>query len=178
MEDVILIVNGSAIAENIDNFGDISIIMRIKKGELYGLESAYAGDEYYRDNLIAREKSLVLFLNKHRLVTPCDNRCRRHEIVVRQLMKIVSENNKKLLDKITHMSKKTIRDKLMSYLQARAEKLKSNYFDLPFNKTELANYLSVDRSAMMTELTRMKNDGLIDFENRHFKLEEKFKNKN
>ena len=123
-----------------------------------------------KDSLIATEKTLVMFMNKHRVITPCANRCRRHDIVAKHLMQMVAKSNMKLLDKITHISKKTIRDKLMSYFTTLAKKKGSNYFDLPFNKTELASYLSVDRSAMSTELTKMKEDGLIEFEKKQFHL--------
>ena len=68
------------------------------------------------------------------------------------------------------MSKKTIRDKLLSYFNSLATKASSNYFEIPFNKTELASFLSVDRSAMSTELTKMKEDGLIDFDKKQFRL--------
>lgn len=170
MDEVVLILKGSALVENVDNLGDISILMRLKQGHVYGLESAYAGEEIYKDSLIAREKTLVMFMNKHRVITPCANRCKRHDIVSKHLMQMVARSNIKLLDKITHLSQKTIRDKLMSYLTALSQKRGSNYFELPYNKTELANYLSVDRSAMSTELTRMKEDGLIDFEKRQFHL--------
>ena len=170
MDEVVLIVKGGATVENIDSLGDISILMKLKKGDVYGLESAYAGEDVYKDSLIASEKTLVLFMNKHRLVNPCANRCRRHDIVAKHLMRIIADSNIQLLDKLTHMSKKTIRDKLLSYFNSLAKKAGSNYFEIPFNKTELANYLSVDRSAMSTELSRMKEDGFIDFEKRQFCL--------
>lgn len=170
MQDVVLIVKGGAIVEHIDSLGDISILMRVRKGEAYGVESAFAGDEVYKDSLIATEKSLVLFMNKHRLINPCENKCKRHELVVRNLMEILANGNIKLMNKISHMSKKTIRDKLMSYFSLLSKKAGTNYFNIPFNKTELANYLSVDRSAMSTELSKMKEEGLIDFEKRQFHL--------
>ena len=170
LEDVVLIVKGAAIVEHIDSLGDISILMRVKKGEVYGVESAYAGEQNFKDSLIATEKTLVMFMNKHRLITPCGNKCRRHEIVVKNLMETIAENNIKLLNKLSHMSKRTIRDKLLSYFGLLSKNAGSNYFDLPFNKTELANYLSVDRSAMCTELKKMKDEGLIDFEKKQFHL--------
>jgi len=173
IEDIVLIVKGGALVENIDGLGDISILTKLKRGDVYGLESAFAGDETYKDSLIATEKTLVLFMNKHRVITPCENRCKRHNIVLKHIMQVVAESNKELLDKISHMSKKTIRDKLLSYFNSLVEKTGSNYFEIPFNKTELANYLSVDRSAMSTELTRMKEDGIIDFEKRQFHLTKK-----
>jgi len=170
MEDIVLIVKGGAIVEHVDSLGDISILMRLKKGDVYGLENAYSGETMFKDTLVATEKTLVLFMNKHRVINPCENRCRRHDIVSKHLMQIVAERNVQLLDKLKHMSKRTIRDKLMSYFNSLAKKAGVNYFEIPFNKTELANFLSVDRSAMSTELTKMKEDGLIDFEKRQFHL--------
>ena len=170
MEDLVLILRGSANVENIDSLGNISILMRLKKGDVYGLESAYAGDEFYKDSLVATEKTLVMFMNKHRAITPCSNRCKRHEIVSKHLMQILAESSINLLDKLTHMSKKSIRDKLLSYFSSMSAKSNTPYFDIPFNKTELANYLSVDRSAMSTELGKMKAEGLIDFDKKRYRL--------
>ena len=170
MEDVVLIVKGSAIVEHIDSLGEISILMRLKKGELYGVESAFVGDAEYKDNLVATEKTLVMFMNKHRLVNPCENKCRRHDNVLKAIMQSVAESNNKLLNKLSHMRKKTTRDKLLSYFTLLAKTNGSNYFDLPFNKKELASYLSVDRSAMCAELSKMRDEGIIEFEKRTFHL--------
>ena len=170
MDDVVLIVKGGAIAENMDVMGNFTILGEFNRGEVYGLESAYAGDNFYKDTLIATKKSLVLFMNKHRIITPCSNRCRRHDIVVKHIMQIVAESNIKLLEKLTHMSKKSTRDKLLSYLTAMSDKAGSEYFEIPFNKTELASYLSVDRSAMSTELGKMRNEGLVDYDKKRYRL--------
>lgn len=170
MQDVVLILKGAANVENIDSFGNISILMQLRKGDVYGVESAYAGDEFYKDSLIASEKTLVLFMNKHRLITPCENRCKRHDLVVKNLMQMVAESNIKLLDKLSHMSKKTTRDKLLSYFTSMSEKQKSSYFEIPFNVTELASYLSVDRSAMSNELSKMKKEGIIDYDKKQYHL--------
>ena len=175
IEDLVLIVKGGARVEHIDSLGDISIITKMKHGDIYGLESGYAGDTVYKDSVIATEKTLVLFMNKHRVLNPCANRCRRHDIVSKHLMQIVAETNIGLMEKLRHMSKKNIRDKLLSYFNSLSKKAGSNYFELPFNKTELANYLSVDRSAMSTELTKMKEDGLVDYEKKQFHLIKKEK---
>ena len=170
MDDVVLIVKGGAIAENMDVMGNFTILGEFNRGEVYGLESAYAGDNFYKDTLIASKKSLVLFMNKHRIITPCSNRCRRHDIVVKHIMQIVAESNIKLLEKLTHMSKKSTRDKLLSYLTTMSDKAGSEYFEIPFNKTELASYLSVDRSAMSTELGKMRDEGLVDYDKKRYRL--------
>ena len=169
MEDVVLILKGSATVENIDDEGNLSILMRVKKNEVYGLEAAYAGEQFYKDSLVANERTFVMFMNRHRLITPCENRCKRHEIVIKHITQILADRNIMLLDKLNHMSKKTIREKLMSYFKTLTTD-NNSYFDLPFNKTELASYLGVDRSAMCAELKRMKDDEIIDFDKRSFRL--------
>lgn len=173
IEDVVLILKGSAIVQNVDILGNISIVMRLNVGDVYGAESAYVGDDTYKDSVLASERTLVLFMNKHRLITPCQNKCKRHEMVVKSLMQMVAERNVELMDKLTHMAKKTIRDKLLSYFYYESYKQKSKYFTIPFNKTELANYLSVDRSAMSTELSKMRDEGLIDFDKNEYRIIDK-----
>ena len=170
IEDVALILKGSAMVENVDVLGNISIVMRLNPGDVYGAESAYVGDNVYKDSVVASERTFVLFMNKHRLITPCQNKCKRHEMVVRSLMQMVAERNVELMNKLTHLSKKTIRDKLLSYFYYESYKQQSKYFTIPFNKTELASYLSVDRSAMSSELSKMRNEGIIDFDKNEYHI--------
>ena len=177
VEDVILVLKGSAIVKNVDNLGEISVVRLLRQGDVYGLESAYNIDQLYKDSVVANEKCLVMFMNRHRLITPCENKCRRHEIVSKRLAQILAENNRELMDKITHMSKKTIRDKLLSYFTTIAERENSTYFTIPYNKTELANYLSIDRSAMSTELSKMKAENLIDFDKNQYRVIKKIDKK-
>ena len=153
LEEVVLVLKGSAIAQNIDSLGNISILNELNKGDVYGLEAAYAGQEFYKDSLIASE-----------------NRCRRHEMVIKNIVTMIAESHVKLLDKLTHMSKKTIRDKLLSYFHMVKEQANSPYFEIPFNKTELASYLAVDRSAMSTELSKMRDEGIIDYDKKQYRL--------
>lgn len=170
IEDVVLIVKGGAIAENVDLLGNVNIMSELERGDVYGLESAVAGEDVFRDTIVAKQKTLVLFMNKHRILNPCSNRCKRHEVIVRNIMKLVADSHIKLLEKLTHMSKKTTREKLLSYFIAESKKSEKEYFEIPFNKTELANYLSVDRSAMSTELSKMKEEGVLDFDKKLYRI--------
>lgn len=68
------------------------------------------------------------------------------------------------------MSKRSTREKLISYLSEEAKKQTSSTFTIPFNRQQLADFLSVDRSAMSNELCKMRDEGLIEFEKNNFKL--------
>lgn len=170
MEYVVLLLKGSCNVENVDTLGNISILTKMKRGDIYGLEATYAGDETYKDSLIATEKCTVLFLNKFKLTHPCTNHCKRHEQVIKNTTKMLADRSIELLEKLTHLSQKTTRDKLLSYLSMMSKKANSPYFEIPFNKTELANYLSVDRSAMSTELSKMRDEGIVDFDKKQYRL--------
>ena len=169
-EDVVMILKGGAKVEDIDPFGDVSLVTKLKAGDVYGVENIYSGEEEFSDYLIATENSLVMFMNRHRLITPCHNRCKRHDIVVRNLMKLIVERNAELSTKLKLMSKKNTRSKVLAFLYNQSKRTGSAYFDIPYNKTELANYLSVDRSALSTVLSRLREEGIIDFDKRHFHI--------
>ena len=73
-------------------------------------------------------------------------------------------------DELDYMSRRTTREKLLSYLSEEAKKQNSPYITIPFNRQQLADYLSVDRSAMSNELCKMRDDGLLEFEKNRFRL--------
>ena len=75
-----------------------------------------------------------------------------------------------LIQKLGHMSKRTTREKLISYLSEQAKKQKSGTFLIPLNRQQLADFLSVDRSAMSNELCKMRDEGLLTFEKNKFTL--------
>ena len=82
----------------------------------------------------------------------------------------ISEKNRKLVQKLGHMSQRTTREKLISYLSEQAKQNNSSKFEIPFNRQQLADFLSVDRSAMSNELGKMRDEGLLLFERNRFEL--------
>ena len=132
---------------------------------------AYAYDSCAMLNdVVAIEDSVIIFFDTKRVLTSCSNACRFHSIVVQNLFFAISEKNRKLVQKIGHMSKRTTREKLISYLSEQAKKQNSANFTIPFNRQQLADFLSVDRSAMSNELCKMRDEGLIEFEKNKFRL--------
>ena len=168
--DVVMVLKGSANVLNEDDLGNISIISRVGFGEVFGLEELNNKMECFKNNLVAKEKCLVMFMNAYRLMNMCENKCKRHELIIKNLMSMLLDNNKILLEKLNILSKKSTREKLLAYFKLCAEKNNNTYFEIPFNKTELANYLTVDRSAMSTELNKLKSEGIIDFDKKQYHL--------
>ncbi|MBQ6713751.1 MAG: winged helix-turn-helix domain-containing protein, partial [Selenomonadales bacterium] len=82
----------------------------------------------------------------------------------------ISEKNRKLVQKLGHMAKRSTREKLISYLSEEAKRHNSGTFTIPFNRQQLADFLPVDRSAMSNELGKMRDDGLLIFDKNQFTL--------
>jgi len=91
-------------------------------------------------------------------------------MIIQNLFFAISEKNRKLVQKLGHMSKRSTREKLISYLSEESKKQNSSDFTVPFNRQQLADFLSVDRSAMSNELCKMRDEGMIEFNKNSFKL--------
>ena len=105
-----------------------------------------------------------------RIITTCPSACRFHAMVVQNMFFAISEKNRRLVQKLGHMSKRSTREKLISYLSEEAKKQNTASFTIPFNRQQLADFLSVDRSAMSNELCKMRDDGLLEFDKNQFRL--------
>lgn len=168
--DIIVLVGGNLHIQKDDYWGNRSILGQIAVGEMFG--EAYVAPESggLLNDVVAIEDSAVIFFDVKRILTTCSSACRFHAIVVQNMFFAISEKNRKLVQKLGHMSKRSTREKLISYLSEEAKKHKSAIFTIPFNRQQLANFLSVDRSAMSNELCKMRDDGLIEFDKNSFKL--------
>lgn len=100
----------------------------------------------------------------------CQNACTRHKVLINNLFEILSKENIELIQKIENISQKTIREKLLIYLSNEAKKNRSNSFEIPFNRQDLADYLNIDRSAMSFELSKLQKEGIIAYDKNKFVL--------
>ena len=170
LSDILVLAEGSLHIQKDDYWGNRSILGQISPGEMFG--EAYAAPESGAalNDVVAVEKSSVIFFDVKRILTTCPSACRFHSMVVQNMFFAISEKNRKLVQKLGHMSKRTTREKLISYLSEEARKHNSSYFSIPFNRQQLADFLSVDRSAMSNELSKMRSEGLLEFEKNNFRL--------
>ena len=170
ISDILVLVEGSLHIQKDDYWGNRSILGHIGVGEIFG--EAYAASESgtLLNDVVAMEDSSVFFFDVKRVITTCSSACRFHSLVVQNLFFAISEKNRSLVQKLDYVSRRTTREKLISYLSEEAKKQNSAYITIPFNRQQLADYLSVDRSAMSNELCKMRDDGLLEFDKNRFKL--------
>ena len=165
-----LVLSGSVSIENDDVWGNKSILDKAGAGQVFAETYACVPGEPLMISVVAAETSEILFLDIGRMLHTCSNACGFHSKLIRNLLSISAQKGLNLSRRIMHTSSKTIRGRLLSYLSFQARKNGSREFDIPFNRQQLANYLSVDRSAMSAELSRMQRDGLLQVRRSHFVL--------
>ena len=170
IDKITILVQGKLIIQKDDFWGNRSIVSAIRIGEMFGEAYATPDSGAILNDVIAEECSTVISFNIYKLLTVCPSSCRFHSIVIQNLFFAISEKNRKLVQKIGYMSNRSTNAKLLSYLSDEAKKQRSNNFTIPFNRQQLADFLSVDRSAMSKELCKMRDEGLILFDKNRFRL--------
>lgn len=165
-----LVLSGSVSIENNDVWGNKSILDNVGAGQVFAETYACVFDEPLMIRVVAAEATEVLFLNANRVLNVCSNACGFHNKLIRNLLAISAQKNLNLSRRIFHTSSKSIRGRLLSYLSFQAVRQGSREFDIPFNRQQLADYLSVDRSAMSNELSKMQKEGLLKVKRSHFLL--------
>ena len=120
--------------------------------------------------MAADEDCEIILLNVQRLLVSCSAACEHHQKLIRNLVSVLANKILILNDKITHVGKRTTRDKLLSYLSAESIRHSSLSFDIPFDRQQLADYLCIDRAAMSTEISKLQREGFIKTNRNHFEL--------
>ncbi len=171
--EVGIVLSGSVNVIKEDFWGNRAIIAKSGAGELFAEAFSCIDTDKLPISIVASENSEVLFIDYKKIITTCSSACTFHTLLINNMIKILANKNIMLMQKIEHTACRTTRDKLLSYLSAQAIQAQSNSFTIPFNRQELADYLSVDRSAMSNELSKLRNEGILEFNKSRFHLHDK-----
>lgn len=166
-----LVLAGRIQIENDDLWGNKSVLDSIGPGLVFAETYACLPGEPLMVSAVAAEPSEILFLDIHGIIKP-DSPCPHRGKLLQNLLSITSQKNLNLSRRIFHTSSKTIRGRLLSYLSFQAVRCGGRTFSIPFNRQQLADYLSVDRSALSNELSKMQREGLLQVERNHFTLKQ------
>lgn len=154
-----IILEGTANMEKYDYNGNRSIIEKLEKNSVFGEVFSRLGSDI---SVIATSDCEVLFIEYEHLIKRCKKGCIYHSILTNNVLQLLSKKIVDLNKRLEILSKRTIRDKLLSYFELLANNNPKRSFNLPFTYTDLADYLSIDRSAMMREIKNLKEEGFIE----------------
>ena len=163
-----LILSGGVQIIKEDMDGRITIITELGASEIFGEVFACAEIAQSPVTILATENAEVLLMDYKRIITSCTAACPFHAKLIENMLKLIARKNLMLNQKIDILSKRTTREKLLSYFDMQRGMARK--FTIPYNREELAQYLCIDRSAMSNELCKMRDDGIIKFQKNHFEI--------
>lgn len=165
-----LVITGKVLIIQEDFWGNRNILAAVGAGHCFAETFACSPGAVLNVSVMAQTNVQVLFLNVKRILTTCPSTCSHHSRMIRNLLSELAEKNLRLNEKITHLGQRSRRAKILSYLSAEVQRHGSAEFDIAFSRQQLADYLSVDRSGLSLELSRMQEEGLLEYRKNHFVL--------
>lgn len=153
-----------------DIWGRQTLLTYITPGGLFGESFAVRKETRSYVTCLAGSGTEVLFLPARRIVHSCPRRCSFHAQLTQNMFDMLGQKSLMLMEKIEVSSKTALRDKILAYLSLQAQKQGSRQVKVPLSRSDMAEYLGVNRSAMTRELGAMRKEGLLEFEGDVFSL--------
>lgn len=153
--------------------GERSMVAELVPGDLFAEAFCFAQSDDARrlpNSVLAAEASSVMFLDYHNFLDGGGMEAEFHNRLIANMMNALAQKNIMLNRKIGHLSRRTTREKLMSYLSEQAILQGKRQIVVPFDRQTLADYLCVDRSAMSTVLSRLQAEGILEVYKNEFVL--------
>ena len=157
-----LVAAGSVYIESCDAWGERSLLGPVEAGQIFAEAYACMPGEPLMVRVVAAGDAEVIFLKAEALL--------REPRLARNLVELLARKNLQLSRRMRCTAPRTIRRRLMVYLSEEAAQQGSRSITIPFNRQELADYLEVDRSALSTEISKMRREGWLRAQGNNFVL--------
>ena len=165
-----IVLSGAVDMVKEDVWGNKTMLVRAGKDDMFGETFACGEDNVSVVTFLVSEDAKILFLPFDRVMHSCTMACLFHHQLIENMVKVIANKNRDLMRKVEVVSKRSIREKILTYLSIQAQTQESRYLNLPLGRVELAEYLCVDRSALTRELVKMREEGIIDFDKNCFRI--------
>jgi len=169
LDELAVILSGSVNVVRHDFWGNRTLVAKLGEGDIFAETVACTAGKSVA-SVITEEKTVVLFLGVQQIISTCSTACTFHHVIIENMVKLLAHKNLALMQKMSHITKRNTREKLLSFLSEQALDSGRQKFTIPFDRQQLADYLCVDRSAMSNCLSKMKSEGLIEYSKNTFIL--------
>ena len=165
-----IVLSGSVQMNRIDYNGNRCIISNAEVSDMFAESFACAGIPSMPVAVIANEPSKIMLIPSERVMKTCENGCGFHRQMIFNLMKNMARKNVAIHQKMEITSRRTTREKLLTYLTLEAQRAGEDVFTIPYDRQELADYLQVDRSGLSVEISKLKKEGIVKNHKNEFEL--------
>lgn len=161
-----VMLSGSAELLRLHADGSRTVLESLGEGSVFGEELAFTGLCDGSALIECRKDCRVIFMRYDQITKRCENACACHSQVVSNLFLLLSRKSLYLSRRVEVLSCRSIREKLLCFFRQQAELSGSRSFPMPFSFSALADHIGADRSAMMRELRRLREGGMLRTESR------------
>ncbi|MBO5448104.1 MAG: Crp/Fnr family transcriptional regulator [Ruminococcus sp.] len=165
-----IILSGSVQIVRNDYFGNRSIIALIDSPQIFAEVFVFADINAMPVSVVSVTDSRIMLIKPKDILNDNPDLSSFHTKLTSNLLRIVTEKNLKLNEKIEIVSKRTTREKIMAFLMSQAKLNNSDNFTIPYDRQALADFLEVDRSAMSAEISKLRLEGIIESDRSKFRL--------
>jgi CRP-like cAMP-binding protein len=165
-----ILIRGSVQISQEDVLGNQTILGQVLAGQIFAETIVCAGVEFSPVTTVALVDCEILFLQFKRLVTTCTSACQFHSQLIENMLQILAQKNLIMNRKNRLLSQRSIHEKLKQFFMDMIEQYGSYKFKISFSRNQLADYLCVDRSALSRELSKMQQNGKINFKKNEFEI--------
>ena len=162
-ESVGIVLSGVATVSKENAQGNRIVMTLLKQGDIFGEIIAFSSQMIWPATVQAQGTCVVLFLPRGKIVGECDRMCSWHRSLIHNFLRIISERALMLNKKVEYLTIKSMRGKLSTYLLAQYSRTGAVNITLPLNRNELSDFLNVSRPSMSREMSKMRDEGIIDF---------------
>ena len=168
VHDFSLLISGRLHTLHSFEDGTYSIFHVLRPGGVAGLDLLWTGSRVAPYFVVAAEPSQVLNFPASLLEDLLEPQWRYR--MMENALRIISQENMRREYRLAILSRKGLRERILTYLSMQAVRRRTATFTIPFSREELASYLCVNRSAMCHELSLMQQEGIIRFQKKEFTL--------
>ena len=165
-----IVLSGAVQTVHVDYYGNRSIFSELGAGEVFSEAFACSGEPLLPVSVIATEPSQIMLIDSSHILHTCAKHCLFHQRLIFNLMRNLAVKTIQFHRRVEITSKRTTREKLLTYLAMQAKQVGRNSFTIPFDRQELADYLEVDRSGLSAEIGKLRREGILESEKNRFTL--------
>lgn len=170
MKNIGIVLSGQAQIIKEDIFGNRAILNTLKQGDVFGESFVCSKNNRLTVSFEVCKNADILLLNFERIMHVCEKGCKFHHRLMKNMICLIANKNLKLFERLEISTKRTLRDKVLAYLSLLSQEQGSLVIESPLGRTEMADFLCVNRSALTRELTQMEKDCLILYKKNSFTL--------
>jgi len=161
-----IILEGQVSVQKIDEDGNVMVINIFANGEAIGVNLIFSVRNQYPFHVIAVSQTAILHLSKASVL----ELCKSNQIFMIHLLESISDRSLTLTDKINSIAMKTLRQKILEFLDLEKIRQNSDIVRLPLTKKEMAEKFGVQRTSLSRELNKMRKENLISYNSKEIIL--------